>query len=76
MVKLHLKIAKIIICLILLCILSDMKTSLQLIMVVAIMCGSIGGVVVASILKFLDNIVKVGLLRCLTPPFSSIPKIE
>jgi len=36
----------------------DMKTSLQLILVVAIMCGSIGGIVVASILKLLDNIVK------------------
>lgn len=38
--------------------LSDMKRSLQIILVVAIMCGSIGGIVVASILKLLDNIVK------------------
>ena len=36
-----------------------MKRSLQVILVVAIICGSIGGIVVASILKLLDNIVKV-----------------
>lgn len=36
----------------------DMKTSLQLTLFIAIMCGSIGGIVVASILKLLDNIVK------------------
>ena len=36
-----------------------MKGSLQVILVVAIVCGSIGGIVVASILKLLDNIVKV-----------------
>ena len=40
---------------------SDMKNSLQVILVIAIMCGSIGGIVVASILKLLDNIVKVCL---------------
>lgn len=38
--------------------LSGMKGSLKVILVVAIVCGSIGGIVVASILKLLDNIVK------------------
>ena len=37
----------------------DMKTSVQLTLFIAIMCGSVGGIVVASILKLLDNIVKV-----------------
>ena len=36
-----------------------MTTSLQMVLFVAIMCGSIGGIVVASILKLLDNVVKV-----------------
>lgn len=30
-----------------------------MILFIAIMCGSVGGMVVASILKLLDNIVKV-----------------
>ena len=30
-----------------------------MILVIAIICGSIGGIVVASILKLLDNVVKV-----------------
>ena len=36
-----------------------MTPSLQIVLFVAIMCGSIGGIVVASILKLLDNVVKV-----------------
>ena len=36
-----------------------MTPSLQMVLFVAIMCGSIGGIVVASILKLLDNVVKV-----------------
>ena len=36
-----------------------MTPILQIVLFVAIMCGSIGGIVVASILKLLDNVVKV-----------------
>ena len=36
-----------------------MGSNLQVILVIAITCGSIGGIVVASILKLLDNVVKV-----------------
>ena len=36
-----------------------MRSGLQIILFIAIMCGSVGGMIVASILKLLDNIVKV-----------------
>ena len=36
-----------------------MRAGSQMILFIAIMCGSVGGMIVASILKLLDNIVKV-----------------
>ena len=42
---------------------SDMTPGLQIVLFVAILCGSVGGIVVASILKLLDNIVKVSVIQ-------------
>merc|ERR1712154_358135 len=39
-------------------VLSDAATKVQVLLVVAIMFGSVGGLVVAAILKRLDNVVK------------------
>jgi len=37
---------------------SDMNSQLRIIFIVALLFGSLGGLTVASILKFLDNVVK------------------
>ena len=42
-----------------LCMIPDLSGRLQLLLLVALLFGSIGGLVVAAILKLLDNIVKV-----------------
>ena len=41
--------------------LTDMSGKLQLLLLVALLFGSLGGLVVAAILKLLDNIVKVNI---------------